>query len=58
MPISERVRRYREMAAVACDLADKTPSVDSKENYVKLASAWQHLATQLENEMFSLKAET
>ncbi len=41
MPISERVRRYREMAAAACELADDAPSFDGKANYLRLASAWQ-----------------
>jgi len=38
MPTSERVRRYREMAAAACDLADSSASLDGKADYLRLAS--------------------
>jgi|KBSMisStaDraftv2_1062788.scaffolds.fasta_scaffold4571366_1 hypothetical protein len=51
MPMSERARRYREMAAAACQLADDAPSFDGKANYLRLASAWHQLAVQLELEM-------
>lgn len=57
MPISERVRRYREMAAAACDLADGSKSMDSKADYLRLASAWHRIATELECELLRLPGE-
>lgn len=48
MPVTERARRYRQMAGAACDLADQAPSVDRKADYLRLASAWHQLAMELE----------
>lgn len=58
MPIPERVRRYREMAAAACDLADTSTALDSKADYLRLASAWRRMATELECELLELPGET
>jgi HD superfamily phosphohydrolase YqeK len=51
MPIEERARCYREMAAAACNLAEKAPSLDSKADYLQLAAAWHDMAVELESEM-------
>jgi hypothetical protein len=52
LPLPERARRYREMAVAAHDLADKAPSLDAKADYLRLASAWHHLALELETEIW------
>ena len=57
MPISDRARRYREMAAAACDLADSSASLDSKADYLRLASAWHRMATELECELLDLPGQ-
>lgn len=51
LPAAVRAQRYREMAVAACDLADSSPSLDSKAEYLKLAGAWQRLAAELEVEI-------
>jgi hypothetical protein len=54
LPVPERVRRYRQMSAAAVELADNAPSLERRADYLRLASAWQHLAQELEQEMAHL----
>jgi hypothetical protein len=39
------------MSGAACELADEAPSTDSKAEYLRLASAWQKMALDLELEL-------
>jgi hypothetical protein len=58
LPLPERARRYREMARVACDLAAKGATLESKADYLRLAAAWQDLALTLQSEMEAEEANT
>lgn len=49
LPAGERVKRYREIAAVAFQRAASAHSETLRTEYLSLASAWQVLAIEIEH---------